>query len=67
MNKANIDISFNGLFCTLLTILFIALKLTKVISWSWWLVLLPLYWYIPLLLILFIISIICNSLKIIKG
>lgn len=28
---------------TLLTVLFIALKLTGVITWSWWLVLLPFY------------------------
>ena len=28
---------------SLLTVLFIALKLTNVITWSWWLVLLPLY------------------------
>lgn len=30
-------------FCGLLTILFIALKLTKVIAWSWWWVLSPLW------------------------
>lgn len=30
-------------FCGLLTIVFITLKLTHVIDWSWWLVLLPLY------------------------
>jgi len=29
------------IFAILLTILFIALKLTEVITWSWWLVLLP--------------------------
>lgn len=28
-------------FCTLLTVLFICLKLCGVIAWSWWLVLLP--------------------------
>ena len=28
-------------FCELLTIVFIVLKLVGVISWSWWLVLLP--------------------------
>ena len=32
----------NG-FATLLTILFIALKLTHVIAWSWWWVLSPLW------------------------
>lgn len=31
------------LFFPLLTILFIGLKLTNYIDWSWWLVLLPLY------------------------
>jgi uncharacterized BrkB/YihY/UPF0761 family membrane protein len=30
-------------FLPALTLLFIALKLTNVIAWSWWLVLLPLY------------------------
>ena len=30
-------------FLGLLTILFIGLKLTNYIGWSWWLVLLPLY------------------------
>jgi hypothetical protein len=30
-------------FLGALTVLFVALKLTAVIDWSWWLVLLPLY------------------------
>ena len=30
-------------FCGLLTVLFIALKLTKVIDWSWWWILAPLW------------------------
>ncbi len=30
-------------FLSLLTVLFIGLKLTHFIDWSWWLVLLPLY------------------------
>lgn len=38
MNKSG-GISFLGL----LGILFVALKLTGYIAWSWWLVLLPLY------------------------
>ena len=41
-------------FFSLLGLLFIGLKLTGVINWSWWLVLLPLYG--PLVLVL---SIIC--------
>ena len=34
---------FNMNFLSLLTLLFIALKLGNVISWSWWLVLMPSY------------------------
>ncbi len=30
-------------FCSLLGLLFIALKLTGIIAWSWWFVLAPLY------------------------
>jgi hypothetical protein len=41
----------NGIgFLSLLGVLFIGLKLTGYISWSWWLVLLPLYG--PLALVL---------------
>lgn len=41
-----------GWFCATLTILFIALKLTNEIAWSWWLILLPLYgWFILVLLL----------------
>lgn len=40
-------------FCGLLTILFIALKLTKVITWSWWWVLAPLW--IPFAIVLLFI------------
>ena len=36
-------------FFGLLTIVFVTLKLTNYISWSWWLVLLPIWWWIPLL------------------
>lgn len=34
-------------FWGLLTIVLIVLKLTKVILWSWWLVLLPLWVWVP--------------------
>ena len=43
-------ISFTGL----LTVLFVGLKLTNVIAWSWWWVLSPL-WIPILLLIIFLI------------
>lgn len=49
--------STNGIgFIGLLTILFIGLKLTHFINWSWWLVLSPLL--IPLIIILFTIALI---------
>lgn len=43
-------------FCGLLTILFIALKLTGVITWSWWWVLSPLW--LPLVIVVAIIAIV---------
>lgn len=48
-------------FLSTLTLIFIVLKLTNLISWSWWLVLLPLYfWLVPILFIMLIIFIIAN-------
>ena len=41
-------------FFGLLTVLFVGLKLTNVITWSWWLVMLPLYGPALLALALFI-------------
>ena len=42
-------------FCELLAIAFIVLKLLKVIDWSWWLVLAPLW--IPLVIALIILAV----------
>lgn len=44
------------MFISLLTVAFIVLKLTGVIAWSWWLVLLPLYGYLVLLLSVCLLS-----------
>ena len=41
-------------FCGLLTVLFIGLKLTHYISWSWWWVLAPMW--IPVVVFLIIVS-----------
>lgn len=41
MTKYNMSLDFNGL-ATFLTVLFAILKLTGVITWSWWIVFLPL-------------------------
>lgn len=59
---SNRDTSYHGggiSFLSLLGIAFIVLKLTNVIDWSWWLVLLPLYgglviWIIFILILVFI-------------
>ena len=44
-------------FVGLLTILFITLKLTKVISWSWWLVLSPVLLAMLLGVILIVVAV----------
>ena len=62
-NKVNIK--FSGLLTTLLTVLFVGLKLTNYINWSWWWVLSPLW--IPLVLILLVIIILFTLYCIIKN
>ena len=53
---SNSSSSSSGIgFFGLLGILFIALKLTKTISWSWWFVLMPLYGPIASVLVLLLI------------
>jgi hypothetical protein len=42
-------------FFSLLTLIFITLKLLNYIDWSWWLVLLPAYGGIVIMLVLFVI------------
>jgi hypothetical protein len=46
-------------FCGLLTVLFIGLKLTNYIDWSWWWILSPIW--IPVVLSIFIVMLV--SLK----
>ena len=44
MSKEKTRVTYRGIgFIELLTLLFIALKLTKVITWSWWWVLSPVW------------------------
>lgn len=45
-----------------LGILFIALKLTGFINWSWWLVLLPIYGVYAVITVLFLIAYVAKSL-----
>lgn len=57
-NKQQINIKLPGSFIGLLTILFIGLKLTNYIDWSWLWVLAPLW--IPITLVLLIaLAILC--------
>lgn len=51
-------------FCGLLAIVFITLKLTNVIAWSWWWVVAPLW--VPAALVVAIILVVV-SVKIIKA
>lgn len=53
-NQSVRTIGFTGL----LGLLFIALKLTGVIDWSWWLVLLPIYAPLALVVIILLIVLI---------
>lgn len=69
MNNENksTNISTNGGigFLGALTILFIALKLTHIIDWSWWWVLAPLW--IPVAVVLGVIAIVAIVVLIMKG
>ena len=39
-------------------IVFLTLKLSNVVDWSWWLVTLPLWWWIPAIMIVVSIAVI---------
>ena len=59
--KQNNTNNYNGIgFLGLLTIVFIALKLTHVINWSWVWVLAPLWGEIVLVIIILILYILVN-------
>ena len=62
----NVKTSTNGGigFLEALTILFIALKLTHVIDWSWWWVLAPIW--IPIVVVLGIIAIVAIVVLFVK-
>jgi hypothetical protein len=58
-----INIKFSGLLTTLLTVLFVGLKLTNYINWSWWWVLSPLWIPIVLIILLILLTGIVYCLK----
>lgn len=62
MSKNNVNSGGIG-FCGLLGILFIGLKLTGYVDWAWWLVLLPLYWWIPFVILMLFIMLIVSACK----
>lgn len=43
MDVEKVDSSYSGILCPLLTTLFVGLKLTGQIDWSWWWVLSPIW------------------------
>ena len=62
MNNNN-NTSYVGLsFLDVLLVVFIALKIAKVIDWSWWLVLLPLWIQIGLVIIIMIVIYIISKI-----
>ncbi len=62
MNNNN-NTSYTGLsFLDVLLVVFIALKIAKVINWSWWLVLLPLWIQIGLVIIIMIVIYIISKI-----
>lgn len=60
MKHTRAHIDFNNLFVNLLTLIFITLKLLKVIKWSWLWVLSPLWISYGILLLIIIIFVIIH-------
>lgn len=66
-NNNNVQINIGGLFLQLVTVLFIYLKLTDQILWSWWWVLAPMWMpiaaFIVIALVIAILSFIIEGNK----
>lgn len=51
--------SNNGLsFSAVIFIVLLTLKLSDVIDWSWWLITLPLWWWLPMIFLVIIFALI---------
>ena len=50
-------------FCGLLFLVFLVLKLTHVIDWSWWWITAPLWGSLALIILIFIITLIALAIK----
>ena len=59
----NDKIKYEGKFLELLTILFIYLKLTGQITWSWWWVLSPIYFSLIIVIIVVVLALIYQYFK----
>ena len=55
MNDNNTKVVVNMPFCTILFIVFLVLKLTNVIGWSWWWITAPLWIPVSIMLIVLVI------------
>lgn len=58
----DITVSLGGGFCGLLTILFVGLKLTNYIDWSWWWILAPMW--MPTAFALAIVAVVATAIVI---
>lgn len=58
-----INIKFSGLLTTLLTVLFVGLKLTNYINWSWWWVLAPMWVPVVIVILIMILILIVYLIK----
>lgn len=64
MSKENSSSSSSGIgFCGLLTVLFVGLKLTNYITWSWWWILSPMWIPVSLGLGIMLIGVIIIIIK----
>lgn len=67
-NTTKTTVSTSFPFLSILALIFITLKLIGIITWSWWLVLLPIYGPLALVLVgLAIYLIICVVAEVAKG
>ena len=64
MNKdSSVSVAGGSVFPSLLAVLFIGLKLLKVIDWSWWWVLSPIWIPLILTVLIVLIAIIIAAIK----
>lgn len=64
MNNNNNDTTKTGLgFLSILTLIFVVAKILGFLSWSWWLVFLPIWGFLLLLALVFVIAVIILKIK----